>query len=136
MTTDYNSSTAAQGSKPVVPCWMLVLDCWLYPTWLARCSVPCWCGGAQTSAQPLQVFHWPKTTLGVVKFCSQAWTVLWVIRVDWVLRVPRINTRFGQNLIRVFNFVTRWICSGNGLWTKWIRVWVFRVTGFGLEFYA
>jgi hypothetical protein len=68
--------------------------------------------------------------------CLDGSMALWVIRVDWVLRVPRVNTRLGLNLIRVFNFVTRWICSSNGLWAKRVRVRVFRVTGFGLGFYA
>jgi hypothetical protein len=57
-------------------------------------------------------------------------------RVKWVLRVPRMNTRLGPNLIRVFSFVTRWSCSGNGSRAKWVRVWVIWVTGFGLGFYA
>jgi hypothetical protein len=25
-----------------------LLDCWLPLAWLARCSMPCWCGGAWT----------------------------------------------------------------------------------------
>jgi hypothetical protein len=57
-------------------------------------------------------------------------------RVKWVLRVPRVNTRLGPNLVRVFSFVTRWSCSGNGPRAKWVRVRVFWVTGFGLGFYA
>jgi hypothetical protein len=28
-------------------------------------------------------------------------------QVEWVLRVPRVNTRLGSNLVRVFSFVTR-----------------------------
>jgi hypothetical protein len=31
----------------------------------------------------------------------------WLFRVEWVLRVPRVNTRLGPNLVRVFSFVTR-----------------------------
>jgi hypothetical protein len=57
-------------------------------------------------------------------------------RVEWVLRVPRVNIRLGPNLVRVFSFVTRWSCSGNGPRAKWVRVRVFWVTGFGLRFYA
>lgn len=115
-------------------CWCWTAGCILPGLLVAPCLA-----GAVVPRLPLSRSRYsigPRRRWVWIKFCSQAWTVLWVIRVDWVLRVPRVNTRFGQNLIRVFNFVTRWICSGNGLWTKWIRVWVFRVTGFGLEFYA
>jgi hypothetical protein len=47
-----------------------------------------------------------------------------------------VNTRLGLNLVRVFSFVTRWNCSGNGYRAKRVRVRVFWVTGFGLGFYA
>jgi hypothetical protein len=47
-----------------------------------------------------------------------------------------MNTRLGPNLLRVFNFVTRWSCSGNGSRAKRVRVRVIWVTGFGLGFYA
>jgi hypothetical protein len=86
----------------------------------------------------LQINYLPRCACCLVGWLPTclAWTVLWVIRVDWVLRVPRVNTRLGPNSIRVFNFVTRWICSGNGLRAKRVRVWVFRITSFGLGFYA
>jgi hypothetical protein len=66
-----------------------------------------------------------------------AWTsVLLNFRVEWVLRVPWMNTRLDPNLLRVFSFVTRWSCSGNRPRAKRVRVRVFWVTGFGLGFYA
>jgi hypothetical protein len=48
----------------------------------------------------------------------------------------RMNTRLGPNLLRVFSFVTRWSCSGNGSRAKRVRVRVFWLTGFRLGFYA
>jgi hypothetical protein len=60
--------------------------------------------------------------------------VPYVIRVDWVVRVPQVNTRLGPNLIRVFNFITRWICLGNGLRAKRVRVRYFGFRALGSGF--
>jgi hypothetical protein len=72
-----------------------------------------WCLGLARSLQTDKALLLAEVIEHVKELKRQTSAVLDVegeepeFRVKWVLRVPRVNTRLGPNLVRVFSFVTR-----------------------------